>query len=609
MENNLQEEFRLARSQRVANEAAMFVENNVVLAQPQPPVYAEQLDRFVSVEEGRRLQQISAELWKEAEAEKNKLFALMQQVQLKLSKKSKGEYKPVDLKTCNWGEVMYEVHATNQSWKGLPGSMSKGRKCLERLGQDSGAFQAWLGILPAGDYGASICGVFKLAVGAAGRYVEVEESIFDALAELPEIMEDARNYILIYQDYPNQSLERKTFDLYLAILKSLNHIVQFFADSAAKKFFEPIAKQKNYKSGLTKSLEDVRKHTSRIKVAAQQCLAARSANIDKNVIELLEKVDTLPEEIGERLAQKLYRLLQSSTLFNNKGHVTELTDEAAPNSTIVGTTKHLLEPATYNTAVAENLLELLHYDPVFASRSLKTCLEIGDKLDDRGKARASAMVDSDKLRIWLAGDEFSSSLLVNGRCDIEATEGQSPLSFVDAQLVKVFERNGQALVISYFSSLHRDIEISSQGTPTARMMAYLIGGLLTQMVAREFEVDVSFLTKSDRKKVENLDLDTLCIAFREFTMQLPARTVLVCVLDEIVLYETSYLAAEIDAIMRRLTRLVTKHTQVLFKLLVTSRGRSLDFQKYFRDKDILDLPADVELNDSAMWKVQNIGEG
>jgi hypothetical protein len=171
MENNLQEEFRLARSQRGANEAAMFVENNVVLAQPQPPVYAEQLDRFVSVEEGRRLQQIrhdsspiwhlresntpnSAELWKEADAEKNKLFALMQQVQLKLSKKSKGEYKPVDLKTCNWGEVMYEVHATSQSWKGLPGSMSKGRKCLERLGQDSRAFQAWLGILPAGDYGA-----------------------------------------------------------------------------------------------------------------------------------------------------------------------------------------------------------------------------------------------------------------------------------------------------------------------------------------------------------------------------------------------------------------------------------------------------------------------
>jgi hypothetical protein len=149
--------------------------------------------------------------------------------------------------------------------------------------------------------------------------------------------------------------------------------------SGIEKFFEPIAKQKNYKSGLTKSFEDVRKHTSRIKVAAQQCLAARSANIDKNVIELLEKVDTLPEEIGERLAQKLYRLLQSSTLFNNKGHgksilrsqlmsrltetvVTDLTDEAAPNNTIVGTTKHLLEPATYSEyPMWECFIELIFF--------------------------------------------------------------------------------------------------------------------------------------------------------------------------------------------------------------------------------------------------------
>ena len=49
-------------------------------------------------------------------------------------------------------------------------------------------------------------------------------------------MEGARRYILIYQDYPNQSLERKTFDLYLAILKSLNHVVQFFADSTASRY-------------------------------------------------------------------------------------------------------------------------------------------------------------------------------------------------------------------------------------------------------------------------------------------------------------------------------------------------------------------------------------
>lgn len=77
--------------------------------------------------------------------------------------------------------------------------------------------------------------MYWLEMQAASRYVEVEEKIFDALSELPEMMEDARRYIEIYKDYRNQLLERKTFDLYLSILTALNHIMQFFADSSTSK--------------------------------------------------------------------------------------------------------------------------------------------------------------------------------------------------------------------------------------------------------------------------------------------------------------------------------------------------------------------------------------
>lgn len=48
------------------------------------------------------------------------------------------------------------------------------------------------------------------------------------------MMDSARKYISIYKDHPDQLLERKTFDLYLAILKALTHIMQFFADSSIR---------------------------------------------------------------------------------------------------------------------------------------------------------------------------------------------------------------------------------------------------------------------------------------------------------------------------------------------------------------------------------------
>jgi hypothetical protein len=78
---------------------------------------------------------------------------------------------------------MSEVKATGQRWKTAPSRTARARRCLEKLGQNSEALQAWLGLLPAGDYGAryvshlvmpitmlmdySICGAFKLAIGVS----------------------------------------------------------------------------------------------------------------------------------------------------------------------------------------------------------------------------------------------------------------------------------------------------------------------------------------------------------------------------------------------------------------------------------------------------------
>jgi hypothetical protein len=96
----------------------------------------------------------SSELWKSADEHKTKLFTLMEQVRLKLNKRNKGQHVSLDQRNCRWEEVMSEVQETSQRWKGTPRYTAKAQRCLEKLGQDSGAFQAWLGVLPAGDYGA-----------------------------------------------------------------------------------------------------------------------------------------------------------------------------------------------------------------------------------------------------------------------------------------------------------------------------------------------------------------------------------------------------------------------------------------------------------------------
>jgi hypothetical protein len=256
---------------------------------------------------------------------------------------------------------------------------------------------------------------------------------------------------------------------------------------------------------------------------------------------------------------------------------------------------------------AESLLKLLQYDSKLPQKDLEACLQVGGMLEDDIKARASVMVQSDEFRIWLAEDDSSRALLVNGHGDLETAETESPLSLADAELVRAFEDTRPAFFVKYFCSLHTENIDPSRASSPVGIMVSLIGELLTQMMDCQMEVDVSFLSKNDLKKVENDDLDILCIVFRELVLQLPPKALLVCVLDEVTLYETESLGRDIGAVMRRLCRLVVKSTEVIFKLLVTCRGQSLEFQQYFQDTDILDLQEDVELDDLAMWRVRNVG--
>lgn len=75
---------------------------------------------------------------------------------------------------------------------------------------------------------------------AASQYGKVEETVFEALAEVPTIMEDAGKFIDIYQPIPDQHLEKRTFDLFRAIIHMLTHVMQLFADNKLRTSLEAI---------------------------------------------------------------------------------------------------------------------------------------------------------------------------------------------------------------------------------------------------------------------------------------------------------------------------------------------------------------------------------
>jgi hypothetical protein len=103
------------------------------------------------------------ENWKQVDKEKEQLFDLIEKVRSKFDGKSGNQNANLDLRHCKWDQVMQEVADTSQRWTGKT-KTSKTAQCINKLGRYSGAFEAWLGLLPQGDYGArySLIPVFDL---------------------------------------------------------------------------------------------------------------------------------------------------------------------------------------------------------------------------------------------------------------------------------------------------------------------------------------------------------------------------------------------------------------------------------------------------------------
>lgn len=610
MDGTERQDFLINRARLPSSDVAVFLENRVSIPGQPAPVFVDRLDRVETLEEALNQETISKELWKQANDEKDRLFALMEQVRARLDKKHTSSIQPerLDLRCCTWDRVMEEVQTTASRWSTTPKKTSKMMMCLDRLGRNSDAFQSWIQVLPGGDYGSSICGVFALAVGAVGNYAKVEESILDSLAQIPEIIENTRRYIEIYSELRDQHLEARTFDLYLSILKALTHIMQFFADSSFRKVYQPFLKQSSYQRDLLASLEAVKAQAARVKEEANQCMQRRLMNMDQSRLisdnVLLDTNQTSNQSL--RILQNVYKLLASRMESHSFSEETFATVVSSRQSSLLRLgQKESQQASSDNTDDVGKLLKLIQFDLDQISKDIETCLRLGDAMNETSKARAAKLIQNQVFKAFMTTDLFSAPLLVNGNEDMSCAEGLSPYSLVAARLTQVSEQAESTLGIAYFCSEHRPYGNDSTVPVLVSMMASLVGQLITLLLGNGATLDLSFLDELSWNNLKKMKLKSLCAVFEELTSQVPQGNVLFCILDEISLYETGRLRQDTEAVLRRLTRLTRRRKEIIFKLLVTCRGRAVDVVQYFAGH-VLDMDDSVEADDSSTWQIANL---
>ncbi|KAI1328143.1 hypothetical protein F5Y16DRAFT_166596 [Xylariaceae sp. FL0255] len=617
-------QFLMARPRVPTDEAARFVENRVIVASQPDAIYSERSGRFITLEEGKDEERISAEMWQQADEEKEELFKLMEQVRAKFEDKSNSSLGAVDLRRCKWEQVMQEVRSTELKWKTSPRRTSRAMQCLDKLGRNSEAFESWLELLPAGDYGSIIAGVFTIAVGAAGRYQKVEDTIFQALEEIPDLLENARRYVKIYANIRDQFLERRTFDLFRSILRTLTHIMRFFKESTLRKISESILKQGTYKEDLIKGLEEVRKHAARIQTEANQCLAWRMFQHDS----LIQNVDKKADQ-GLQLLLSIVQMLQQNPKYPNQLSqdglpeispqlLLQSTESGSESSSMPSLMAHEYQPNLSDgrkkrKKAARALLELLHYNPSTVMQNVETCLRQGGSLEGLSLSRAAAMASNEKFIEIMGKDISPTTLLVNGHADLGAVDGLSPLSFVAAKMAHNLEQERSTkrpgIALKFFCALNPPYTQPPGISAPKFMMASLVGQLLTQMMELGIVHNVlSILTETKQwERLSDLHLSTLCKLFEGLVAQVPKEYTFLIIVDEVSKYEIASFFEEVERIIRKLVTLVTsQELDRTFKLLVTCQSRAIRIGKFFGDEQTIELASNIEADDGAGAKIASM---
>lgn len=277
-----------------------------------------------------------------------------------------------------------------------------------------------------------------------------------------------------------------------------------------------------------------------------------------------------------------------------------------------------------NITRAKELLETLQYDPDIILADAEKILRLITTLDDVAKARAAALLKHRTFKAFLVSNPSSTTpasrapssttLLINGNEDPSSAEGPSPFSSIAAQLLHISAPTAaptaaaqaaaaSSLTLGYFCGEHVD-PLPGAPSPAEKLLSSLTGQLVSHMLRRS--MDINFPPPAHK----NHSLRGLCAVFLELVQQLPPGTVLVCVLDELVLYETHAARGPVGDVVRRLIRLVDgcDQIQIVFKLLVVCRGRALEVGRQFRGRT-LDLDGEVEEDDSSEWYIANMGRG
>ncbi|KAL8791964.1 MAG: hypothetical protein Q9195_005453 [Heterodermia aff. obscurata] len=595
------------------------VDLNAALEFP-PLQYVSRTNSFETKETIEELQSLEISMFGEAEKELKLLKDALGQDRRKTDSDTQLSVTVTQIGD-SWSHIAEAIKSVKTTENGLDDRSRRTRDCCDKIVDSISIFGNWLELLPSGDYGAVISGVFKMVVQGAKRAQDVRATIFEALADIPYHVGRSQQYHHLYRDQKPQALIQRTAQLCIAVLVALQHITKYFTEGTLKKTWKAISQGQDYKANLVGALERVRKLSEDIEKEAalnsQFSQKRMEDKIDRLAADLREfkreskeqgstrtskSEDADRESLSKSIAKNLLllsgfvangllsHLSSSPALKPRTGEASRDVDLTEVDAKIQSERNIILEKPLWLILEAyvssDTLTSMLRPLRALSQQDLQRCLSKVTTLSLKEQDRVKWVMQSRKFQEWLAGPR-SRALLLNGNGDGSPTF--SPCTFLAAKFLEGLRQVQPIISLFYFCSLHMSSKEDSREDATT-----LAKTLVSQLLHCDVIYDTSFLTPEDLENVEQNDLSTLCVLLQRLMQQIPSRTFLFLVVDGINFYERSERRQDFLEVVKVLLAVLEECHNSVFKVLLSCHGRSSFVKDLIGNENILTVPTFVD---------------
>ncbi|KAL3481694.1 hypothetical protein BJX99DRAFT_253221 [Aspergillus californicus] len=489
------------------------------------------------------------------------------------------DWKDVETTMTQACDVLDTLAERDQDVQGFTGKIRKAFRSLCRNAADAKAFIAF--IPSTFDLSTPLCAGLQTVFTAMEKAGYHRGVVYRSLERLPVILNDRA---VSLESLPeDEEIHRRMANLYVATLTTLQIILKWFYKNSLKSGLRNLVKPSGPSDRLNDALEEVKWWAEQVKERAlflSQKLEDQSMQLQFEAVYLQQASVDMQNHIGGDVQEVLRRLDVLNDL------ATVLVDTANQISTRVQHPKPRKQTIkTTSSSVVDELLRTFEHDPLLVRHDCSNLLKLNPDRDDLDEDRIMAMIQSPRLRSWLAIDE-SSTLLIKGQARaIPRSETSYTSSKIVEFLIGTMSRKPNIIALAYFCGQHRRLASDVYANPSELIMS-----LLLQLIDNYR----AFAKEDLQRCFQNINphsVESLCQAFKRLVRKLSTDVFLFVVVDGIGFFSDPGDRAEQTAfIVSQLIGLQTESRKATVKLLFTSPAKAAFIDDLFQEEEILNLP-------------------